>query len=48
MFSKSLESLETCVLVSNNLWKQLVSLLELSVILDERFKVTSIPVFFLI
>ena len=40
-----LQSLKTCVLVNNNLCGKLYSSLELPVIFDERFKVTSVPFF---
>ena len=41
-FAKALRSLETCVLVNNNLCEKLV----LSQEFEESFKVTSIPFFF--
>ena len=40
LFAKALRSLETCVLVNNNLWGKLLSSLESSILFDERFKVT--------
>ena len=45
-FEKTLRSLETCVLVNNNLWGKLFSSLESQIIFDEIFKVT--PVLFFI
>ena len=45
LFAKALRSLEICLLVSNNLCRKLVSLLELPNTFDERFKVTSVPIF---
>ena len=42
-FAKALQSLETCVLVNNNLCGKLVSSLEFPVKFDERFQVTSVP-----
>ena len=45
IFAKALRSLETCVLVNNNLCRKLVSSLEFTIVLDERFKVTSVPFF---
>ena len=42
---KASRSLETWVLVNNNLWVKLVSSLELPITFDERFKVTSVPFF---
>ena len=36
-----LQSLETCVLVNNNLSGKLASSLELTIIFDKRFSVTS-------
>ena len=40
-FSKALQSLETCVLVNNNLNGKLFSSLEAQATIDENFKVTS-------
>ena len=40
-FSKALQSLETCVLVNNNLNGKLFSSLEAQATIDESFKVTS-------
>ena len=40
-FSKALQSLETCVLVNNNLGGKLFSSLEAQATIDESFKVTS-------
>ena len=40
LFAKALGSLETCVLVNNNLWGKLLSSLESPIMFDERFKVT--------
>ena len=45
LFAKTLQGLKTCVLFNNNLGEKLVSSLELAIIFDERFKVTSIPFF---
>ena len=36
---------ETCVLVNNNLWGQLVSSVESPTAFDEKFKVTCVPFF---
>ena len=47
LFAKYLRSFETCVLVNNNLCEELVSLLELQITFDERFKITSVRFFFL-
>ena len=41
LLAKALWSLETCILVNNNLCGKLVSSLELLIIFDDRFKVTS-------
>ena len=46
LFAKYLRSFETCVLVNNNLYEKLVSLLELQITFDERFKITSVRFFF--
>ena len=46
LFAKYLRSFETCVLVNNNLCEELVSLLELQITFDERFKITSVRFFF--
>ena len=43
LFSKALQSLDTCVLVNNNLCEKLFSSLESPTIFHERFKVTSVP-----
>ena len=43
LFAKGFWSLETCVLVYNNLWRKLFSLLESPTKFDEIFKVTSAP-----
>ena len=43
LFAKPSESLETCVLVNNNLRGKLVSSLESSTAFDESFKVTLVP-----
>ena len=40
-FSKALQSLETCVLVNNNISGKLFSSLEAQATIDESFKVTS-------
>ena len=45
LFAKALQSLETCVLVKNNLWRKLFSSLESPTTLDEIFKVTSVSFF---
>ena len=45
LFAKVLRSLETSVLVNNNLCGKLVSPIESSTTFDERFKVTFVPVF---
>ena len=46
-FAKPLRSLETFVLVNNNLCRKLYSLLELPITFDERFKLTSVPFLFM-
>ena len=38
LFAKALQSLKTCVLVSNNLWEELFSSLESPTTFDEIFK----------
>ena len=43
--AKALQTFETCVLDNNNLCEKLVSLLELPIKFDERFKVTSVSFF---
>ena len=43
LFAKVLRSLQTCALVNNSLLVKLVSSSELPIMLDERFKVTSVP-----
>ena len=45
LFAKALRNLKTCVLVNYNLCGKLVSLLELPITFDNRFKVTSVPFF---
>ena len=45
LFAKDLRSFETYVLVNNKLWRKLFSSLESTKILDEKFKVTSVPFF---
>ena len=45
LFVKALRSFGTCMLVNNNLWGKLFSSLESPTILDEIFKVTSVPFF---
>ena len=45
LFLKALWSLETCVLVHNNLWGKLFLSLEAPTTFDEIFKVTSVPIF---
>ena len=47
LFSKSLRSLETFIVVDNNLWVKLFSSLELPKTFNESFKVTSVPFFIL-
>ena len=44
-YVKALRSRETCVLINDNLWGKLFSSLESAIIIDERFKVTSVPFF---
>ena len=44
-FAKALRSLETCVVVNNNLCGKLVSSLESLTTFEEIFKVTSVPFF---
>ena len=46
-FEKALRSLESCLLLTNNFYGKLFSLLELPVTLDEKFKVTSVSFFIL-
>ena len=41
-FEKALRRLESCLLLTNNFYGKLFSLLELSVTFDEKFKVTSV------
>ena len=43
-FAKALRSLETSVLVNNNLREKLFSSLKSKTTFDKRFKVTSVPV----
>ena len=45
LFTKILKSLETCVLINNNLRGKFISSLELPITFDERFRVTSLPLF---
>ena len=45
LFAKDLRSLKIGVLINNNLCRKLVSSLELPTTFDERFKVTSVPIF---
>ena len=45
LFAKTLQSLEACVLVNNNLCGKLVSSLELPIVFDERFQVMSVLFF---
>ena len=45
LLPRALRSLETCVLVNNNLCGKLYSSLELPITFVERFKVTSVPFF---
>ena len=47
-FEKTLQSFETCVLVNNNLFGKLFSLLESQTAFDESFNVTLVPFLFLI
>ena len=44
-FKNPLRIFETCVLVNNNLWGQLVSSVESPTAFDEKFKVTGVPFF---
>ena len=44
---KPFQSLETCLLVNNNLCKKLVSSLELPITFDKRFKATLVSFFIL-
>ena len=46
-FAKALRSLETCVLVNNNLCGKLFSSLKQSTTFNESFKVTAVPLFVL-
>ena len=46
-FAKALRSLETCVLVNNNLSGKLFSSLKPSTTFNESFKVTAVPFFVL-
>ena len=46
LFAKALWSLETSVLVNNNLWGKLFSSLESRTTFDERFKVTLVSFLF--
>ena len=45
LFAKALQSLETCVLVNNNLGRKLFWSLESPTKFGESFKVTSVPFF---
>ena len=47
-FAKALLIFETCVLVNNNLWGELATSWKLPTTFDERFKVTSVHLLFLI
>ena len=47
-FGKTIQSLETCVLVNNNLCGKLFSSLESPTTFDESFQVTPVPFVFLI
>ena len=40
-----LQSFETCLLVSNNLWEKLVLSLQSPIIFDDSFRVTSVALF---
>ena len=44
-FAKALRISETCVSVNNNLYRKLVSQLEIPIKSNERFKATSVPFF---
>ena len=44
-FAKALRISETCVSVNNNLYRKLVSQLEIPIKFNERFKATSVPFF---
>ena len=46
LFEKALRSLETCMLVNNNLSGKLFSSLESPITFEEIFKVTLVPFFF--
>ena len=48
LYTKSLKSLEACILVNNSLSGELLLSLELQITFNEIFKVTSAPYFFLI
>ena len=43
LFAKVLRDLETSLLVNNNLWGNLASLLESPTAFDKRFKVSLVP-----
>ena len=45
LFAKNLRSVETWVLVNNNLWGNLYLSLEIPITFHEKFKVTSVPFF---
>ena len=45
LFAKALQSLETCVVVDNNLCRKLFSSLESLIIFDEWFKISLVPFF---
>ena len=40
-----LQIFQTCALVNNNLWRKLVSSLDLPTAFDDKCKVTSVPYF---
>ena len=44
-FAKAFTMFETCASVNNNLYGKSVSSLEIPIKCDERFKVTSVPIF---
>ena len=47
LFAKSLRNLETCVVVDNSLCRKLAPSFKSPITFDEKFKVTSVPVFIL-
>ena len=44
-FTKAIQNLKACLLANNNYCKKLASLLESPTTFDERFRVTSVPIF---